>query len=66
MTEDFNEGINTIEDKQSLISLLKKFSLFSESVEKECAECHEKLTNKEIISHLRKSNHKSIQLIQNM
>ena len=66
MTEDFNEGINTIEDKQTLISLLNKFSLFSESIEKECAGCHEKLTNKEIISHLRKNNHKSIQLIQNM
>ena len=62
MTEDFNEGINAIEDKQSLISLLNRFSLFSEYTEKECAECHQKLFNKEIISHLRKSNHKSIEL----
>jgi hypothetical protein len=66
MTEDFNEGINTIEDKQSLISLLNKFSLFSESIEKECVDCHQKMKNKEIIFHLRKNNHKSIKLVENM
>lgn len=32
MSEDFNEGINAIEDKHSLISLLNKLSFFSESV----------------------------------
>lgn len=66
MTEDFNSGINAIEDKHSLISLLNKFSLFSDSIEKECGECHQKMTNKEIISHLRKNNHKSLKLIQNV
>jgi len=66
MSEDFNEGINAIEDKHSLISLLNKLSFFSESVEKECVDCHQKLLNQEIISHLRKNNHKSIKLILNM
>jgi len=62
MTEDFNSGINAIEDKHSLISLLNKFSFFSDKIGKECAECHQKLLNKEIVSHLRKNNHKSVKL----